>query len=291
MKLKFPLFPLCAAVLLAAGAARAQTGTNWLAQELDPLIKSINVKLEKGQHTEAQLAEELKGFDLLLAKHAKGTNDEAGVILLNKADLYLQVLGNPARAQETYKQLAQDYSGSKYREMACRMIDALEPVVAAQKIRDSLKPGTPLPDFNEPDSNGKALSISQFKGKVVLLDFWATWCVPCVMEIPGIVAAYDKHHQDGLEVIGVSFDDDLKQLRSFTAKKGMTWPQFFDADMAKRFAESGDPQVHFENRLGRKYGVDKLPTTILVDRAGNIIATDLRGEALSAAVEKALAKK
>ena len=138
--------------------------------------------------------------------------------------------------------------------------------------------GTKFPDFNEKDVDGKPLSIANYKGKVVLIDFWATWCGPCVAELPNVLKTYTKHHSEGFEIIGVSLDDNRQKLESFLKDKGISWPQFFDGQ-------------GWSNKLAVKYGIQAIPATYLLDGNGVIIATDLRGDALEQAVARALAKK
>jgi len=112
----------------------------------------------------------------------------------------------------------------------------------------------------------------------VLLDFWATWCGPCVRELPSVIKTYDAHHKQGFEIIGISLDKDRKKLASFTKENNMTWPQYFDG-------------LGWQNKLAVKYGVSSIPATYLLNGAGTIIGKDLRGEDLEQAVAKALAKK
>jgi len=122
---------------------------------------------------------------------------------------------------------------------------------------------------------GKPLSIANFKGKVVLIDFWATWCPPCRAEIPNVVATYQKYHDKGFEIIGVSLDEDKAKLIDFTKDQNMTWQQFFDGQ-------------GWSNKLAVKYGIQSIPATFLLDGDGNIIGKDLRGDDLTQAVAKAL---
>jgi thiol-disulfide isomerase/thioredoxin len=113
---------------------------------------------------------------------------------------------------------------------------------------------------------------------VVLLDFWATWCGPCVHELPNVIATYQKHHEKGFDIIGISLDEDEKKLQTFREEKKMTWQQFFDGK-------------GWSNKLAVKYGVQSIPATFLLDVEGKIIGSDLRGEDLEQAVEKALAQR
>ena len=146
------------------------------------------------------------------------------------------------------------------------------------RIQQTLVVGNKFPDFEEKDLAGQPLSIANFKGKVVLVDFWATWCGPCVQELPNVLRAYEKHHAEGFEIIGISLDQDERKLKDFTKQMKMTWPQYFDGK-------------GWGNKLAGKYGVQSIPATFLLDGSGNIIGRDLRGEALEEAVSKALAKK
>src|SRR4029077_13775590 len=76
--------------------------------------------------------------------------------------------------------------------------------------------------------DGRQVDLSKMKGKVVLIDFWATWCGPCVGEVPDVKAAYEKLHGKGFEIVGISLDSDKNALTDFIKDKGMTWPQYFD---------------------------------------------------------------
>jgi peroxiredoxin len=138
--------------------------------------------------------------------------------------------------------------------------------------------GTAFPDFNETDIDGKPISVSAYKGKIVLVDFWATWCGPCVGELPNVLKTYEKYHGKGFEIVGVSLDNDKSKLTSFIKAKNMTWQQFFDGQ-------------GWKNKVAEKYTVQSIPATYLVDKEGKLIAKNLRGDALEQAVGKALAEK
>jgi peroxiredoxin len=103
----------------------------------------------------------------------------------------------------------------------------------------------------------------------VLVDFWATWCGPCVAEIPAIRAHYDKYHAAGFEVVGVSLDDDPAALREFVAEKEIPWPVILD---------SRDPRASLADR----YGIKAIPAMFLVGRDGKVVSVRARGEALAA---------
>jgi thiol-disulfide isomerase/thioredoxin len=265
------LTALIAVLLNLFASAGLAAETNSAKADLKSLVTRINAKLRQGKPTEADLAPELKEFDALLEKYKAEKTDEVANILAMKAKLYAQVLDNEAKAEELQQQLLRDFPDTETAVMFKRQ-------EAAKKIRDGLVHGATFPDFNEQDLAGKPLSIAGIKGKVVLVDFWATWCGPCVGELPNVLAAYQKHHADGFEIIGISLDQDRQKLENFIKQKGMTWPQYFDGK-------------GWENKLAQTYGVNSIPATFLLDGQGKIIGSDLRGEALEAAVAKALAKK
>jgi thiol-disulfide isomerase/thioredoxin len=135
------------------------------------------------------------------------------------------------------------------------------------------------PEIAGPTLDGNDIDISEFKGKVVLVDFWATWCGPCVGELPNVRRVYDKYHDQGFEVLAVSFDERRTSLEKFVADNGLPWPQIFFDEDGKRY---------WDNPLGKQYGIDGIPATFLVDRDGNLQKVGVRGEELEPAVVELL---
>jgi len=122
--------------------------------------------------------------------------------------------------------------------------------------------------------DGAKVDVAQMRGKVVLIDFWATWCGPCVAEMPDVLAVYQKYHSQGFEIIGVSLDQDKSALLAFTKQNGMTWPQFFDGG-------------GFDSAISKSFYIDSIPAMWLVDKKGMLVSTEA-GVDLAAQVEKLL---
>lgn len=125
---------------------------------------------------------------------------------------------------------------------------------------------------------GEDIDLAKLKGKVVLVDFWATWCGPCIAELPNVQETYKKYHDKGFEVLGISLDEDQDAFSKFLEEKDLPWPQHFDGK-------------GWGNEISSKFGISGIPATFLVGADGKVVATNLRGEALEEAVAEELAKK
>jgi peroxiredoxin len=277
--MKIKCFAALAAALLAfPGQQCLAEEQGDVTTELKALVRKVQAKLEEGKRTEQELASELNEFDALLVRHKDGKPEDIAKILYTKATLYLQVFDDVVKGTEVLTRLKRDFPETEPGKAADQLLAMVKRQEEAKKIQAGLVVGSKFPDFNDNDITGKPLSLADYKGKVVLIDFWATWCRPCVAELPNVQKAYDKYHPKGFEIVGVSLDEDKAKLESFTKQQKMTWPQIFDGKA-------------WENKLAQKYGVNSIPATYLLDGDGKIIAKDLRGSALEEAVAKALAGK
>ncbi len=147
-----------------------------------------------------------------------------------------------------------------------------QPLAPGQVMRD----GYPAPDFQFTDLQGKLHRLSDFRGRIVLLDFWTISCGPCQAAIPKLVAAYAKYHHEGFEIVGINGEDSADTLRPFLKKKGIFWPQTAQ--------EKTDGPIH------KLYRYDSWPTYYLVGRDGTILLRRLGNEDFVDQLDRLLAQ-
>jgi thiol-disulfide isomerase/thioredoxin len=133
------------------------------------------------------------------------------------------------------------------------------------------------PGFSVRSVSGDEFSLEGLKGKIVLLDFWATWCAPCRAELPAVKEIWKKYRGDQFVILGVSLDQDRGALNRYLDKEGITWPQVYDGG-------------GFDSKLSRLYGVRSIPHTVLIDQDGAVRAVGLRGGSLSSKIAELIKK-
>lgn len=143
--------------------------------------------------------------------------------------------------------------------------------------------------------DGRSVDLKDLRGKVVLIDFWATWCGPCIAELPNVKKVYADYHAKGFDIIGVALENAsikpgdtdeqiaLKHekaktvLNEFTAKNGMPWPQYYDGK-------------YWKNDISTRFGIAAIPAMFLLDQTGKVVSTNARGEKLEAEVKRLLGR-
>ena len=125
--------------------------------------------------------------------------------------------------------------------------------------------------------DGRKIDLAKMKGKVVLIDFWATWCGPCIAELPNVKKTYTKYHKKGFEIVGISLDQDKGKLTDFVEDNDMPWPQHFDGK-------------GWKNEFAVEFGIRGIPAMWLIDKKGNLVDMKARS-GLDAKVEKLLSEK
>lgn len=159
--------------------------------------------------------------------------------------------------------------------MAQQALAAKQQEEMQAKLDNLIPVGSEAPDFTQNTPEGKPFSLSSLRGKVVLVDFWASWCRPCRMENPNVVKAYKQYHAKGFDVLGVSLDKTKDAWTNAIKQDGLTWHHVSDL-------------AYWNNAVAQQYGVSSIPFSILVDRDGKVLAKNLRGPALEAKLAEVL---
>jgi thiol-disulfide isomerase/thioredoxin len=266
---------ICAVILASLSPARA----------VDPMsYKEVAMLLRNGEDQRFIIKETVRRKLLLPLSPA----EEQDLLSLRASPALLSTLHDPAVAaseqevnawaahQQQAKQIAFQ-SEQESRRHAAQAAAAAQPSPAAPAPAASAEnlAGKPVA-LKFTTADGAPFDLAKWHGKVVLIDFWATWCGPCMQEVPHVVAAYNKYHEKGFEIIGVSLDQDKGAMLRVTAQKGMTWPQYFDGK-------------GWNNAVSSAMKIHSIPAMWLVNKNGIIATTDARGD-LEGGIQRLLAE-
>jgi thiol-disulfide isomerase/thioredoxin len=234
-----------------------------------PEDERLQLRLERLQREAATLAKgdmkvmltEMEAGVRKLQKEFPKRNEFNG-LLVQIAEAHLNG-GDAEKARSLAKEITEAKPDPEVQQAAQQLVAKLDRV------------GKPL-NIKFQAVDGRAVDVANLKGKVVLVDFWATWCGPCMAELPNLKATYEKLHEKGFEIVGISFDRDVNKLKQVVAQEKMTWPQYFDAE------KEG-------NKYGEEFGITGIPTMWLVDKKGVLRELNARDQ-LETKVEKLLAE-
>ena len=180
----------------------------------------------------------------------------------------IQKITSPEEVKEIYDQLPPESQKND------RVVQVMNDI----RIKESIQPGKPAPDFTLKTPEGEDLSLTDLRGKIVLVDFWASWCKPCRASFPHMKELYKKYNAKGFEVLGVTNDTNHKAWKKAIKDDGIPW-----LNVADEFPTEGPVRTA---KVITSYGMDYLPSTVLIDQEGIIIAKLLHGDELDKKLEE-----
>ncbi len=254
--------------LLAMPEEVRKSGREALATKLDEdmLLMQLHIAAVQGKEP---LLKILDKVDAMLER--KGTKlDITDMMVMSRAGMVAQGVLGPEKAMELYEKYIEKASAAD-NENLVRQVSGLKNSLRALKL-----PGTEL-NFTAKLLDGTEFDAASLKGKVVLVDFWATWCGPCVAEIPNVKKAYAAYHAKGFEVVGISLDHDMDKLTKFLEEKEIPW-----------LGVHNDTTLMDGMKMTDYCGVTGIPTMILLDKDGKILSISARGAALEKLLKEQL---
>jgi peroxiredoxin len=234
----------------------------YLAEHPEGPVKSLAqivttmARAQAGRYPEA-----LASFNALMAGLGGADQEEFAANFADTLASSAMSAGEPEVARKVYQSLLRKFGG--------------ESPNLAQRVKDEVaridKVGTPAPSVAAVDLAGAPVRLEDLRGRYVLVDFWATWCAPCIVELPRLQSTYARYHPRGFEIVAVSLDETRSAVVDFVKARKLPWKQVHNA------TAQGD--------LVEAFGVKNIPATFLIDPKGTIVRLELRGQSLDKALE------
>lgn len=225
---------------------------------------------DKGQKIALQ-REELIEKENEFRKSIAEKNTSSLVSIMAITDLLNLKLLSPQEAKESFTAVDDTLKSTRLGKNLNQLINNAITVSKQKKI----DVGVIAEDFSAPTPTGEMLSLKKSMGKITIIDFWASWCKPCRMENPNVVRVYNKYHDKGLNIIGVSLDKKQEAWTKAIADDNLTWSHVSNLQF-------------WQEPIARAYGVRSIPATFILDEKGNVIAKNLRGPALEKKISELL---
>ncbi len=234
-----------------------------LEKETDEIKKSVDEeKLADIDKKYEELEADQKAFNIKYAKENGKSVVAAYIAYRNAYNINLEELKDIVNSFDS------TLNNTEYVKSLNKRIDILEKTAVGQ----------PAIDFTQNDPEGNPIKLSSFKGKYLLVDFWASWCGPCRKENPNVVKLYEKYKDKGFDILGVSFDKNKDAWLKAIEKDGLVWNQVSDLK-------------YWSNAVGKLYGIRSIPHTMLIDPEGKIVAHKLYGDELDKKLEELMASE
>ena len=242
--------------------------------ELYPLLLALYTKVGNEQSADAMIERlksgtvpDIQGYRMVLR-------------ILGEAKLYEELLEIYKAAEQQYQQHPDE---GRILVRLAYIYEKLGNIELAEVYHRKSDPkyelwGKLVPDFSATDLDGKPISLQDYRGKVVLLDFWAVWCSPCIEEMPNLKRVYATYKDQGFDIIGVSLDTDETKLRDYIKENNIQWRQIYSGKV-------------WDDPLAQQFKITGVPEQWLIDRDGTLITHKARGEKLEGLVVEALKDK
>ena len=244
--------------------------------EYEAISKARNLQLDSLDKS-FQMIMEVRKFDSLRMDSVSRSFEAPYNVIMNRFNSLItekiKQNNNMYASMIAIQGLDPDRFGDTYRSLADGLLKKYPKDKSVMMFRDAVNKmlgttiGSKAPEIVLPSPDGKEIALSSLRGKVVLIDFWASWCGPCRKEMPNVVRAYAKYKSKGFEIYGVSLDKEKGNWVEAIEEEGITWPQVSDL-------------LYWQSSVISLYAIEGIPYTVLLDREGTIIAKNLRGEEL-----------